>query len=212
MAPRVPAPAPTHPPRLHPPSTPQADHAYWGRPEDDAQARPAYTWDASKPASDAAGAAAAALAATALAVRPSDPAYAARCLDHARRLFAFASKVRAGGVGWAGERRLAAGAVGKQERRVPGRLAPPPPAAHHHPPPARPPALPQHEGKYSDSQPSVTYVYASSSFVDDLAYSAAWLFRATGEQSYLSAARGYLKRAQVRDWVGWAVGGSVGWG
>ena len=112
---------------------------------------------------------------------------------------------------------------------------------------------PQHEGKYSDSEPGATYVYASSSFLDDLALAvsggvgagrgagwlvdvhkeqaigqwllpvlpeqkappaslpltpstlrppsppqAGWLYRATGEDAYLSAARGYLQRAQVR--------------
>ncbi|PRW20216.1 Endoglucanase 1 [Chlorella sorokiniana] len=53
-----------------------------------------------------------------------------------------------------------------------------------------------HEGKYSDSEPGATYVYASSSFLDDLALAAGWLYRATGEDAYLSAARGYLQRAQ----------------
>ena len=79
-----------------PPATPvRADHRYWGRPEDDDETeRPAYRWGPDKPASDAAGAAAAALAAASLALRAADPEYAAKCLDHSRRLFGFASKVR----------------------------------------------------------------------------------------------------------------------
>jgi hypothetical protein len=77
------------PPRSHP----CADHSYWGRPEEQTGARPAYVWDATKPASDAAGAAASALASASLLFRASDPEYAAACLDHARRLFKFASKV-----------------------------------------------------------------------------------------------------------------------
>ncbi|PSC71377.1 Endoglucanase A [Micractinium conductrix] len=124
---------------------PGADHSMWGRPEEDTSSRPAYTWDASKPASDAAGAAASALAATSLLFTASDPAFAAACLDHAQRLFAFASK---------------------------------------------------YEGKYSASQPGPTYVYPSTQFEDDLAFAAAWLYRATREPSYLEAARTYLKRAQ----------------
>ena len=44
---------------------------------------------------------------------------------------------------------------------------------------------------------------------------AAWLYKATGEESYLSAARGYLKRAQVGGGIGGRgeegrVGGWVG--
>lgn len=31
---------------------------------------------------------------------------------------------------------------------------------------------------------------------DDLAYAAAWLYRATGEEAFLTAARSYLQRAQ----------------
>ncbi len=73
------------------------DHAYWGRPEDQTGPRPAFVWDASKPASDAAAAAASALAATSLLFESSDGEYAGACLDHARRLFSFASKV--GGAG-----------------------------------------------------------------------------------------------------------------
>jgi hypothetical protein len=38
----------------------------------------------------------------------------------------------------------------------------------------------QYPGKYSDSIPSVTYVYMSAQFEDDLAFAAAWLYRATG--------------------------------
>ena len=45
----------------------------------------------------------------------------------------------------------------------------------HAPPPAA-----QHEGKYSDARPDVTYVYMSANFLDDLAFAAAWLYRATG--------------------------------
>ena len=71
----------------------RADHSYWGRPEDQTGSRPAFVWDASKPASDAASSAASALAAISLAFKPMDGAYAASCLAHARSLFAYASKV-----------------------------------------------------------------------------------------------------------------------
>ncbi|KAL4451254.1 hypothetical protein ABPG77_009326 [Micractinium sp. CCAP 211/92] len=126
---------------------PGADHAYWGRPEDQLGPRPSYTWDSSKPASDAAGAAACALASASLLFKASDAAFAASCLDHARRLFNFAST---------------------------------------------------YEGKYSASQPGPTYVYPSTQFEDDLAFAAAWLYRATGEEQFLAAARKYLQRAQYQ--------------
>ncbi|KAI3430666.1 hypothetical protein D9Q98_005258 [Chlorella vulgaris] len=131
---------------------PGPDHSYWGRPEEQTGPRPAYVWDATKPASDAAGSAASALASASLLLRASDPEYAAACLDHARRLFKFASK---------------------------------------------------YEGKYSASLPGPTYVYPSYNFEDDLAYAAAWLYRATGEAAYLTAARGYLKRWQPNPYVSW---------
>ncbi len=78
------------------PPHPPTDRSYWGRPEEQTGTRPAYTWGPGKPASDAAGAAASALAATSLLLRPSDPSYAAACLDHARSLFALASQVGVG--------------------------------------------------------------------------------------------------------------------
>ena len=62
-----------------------------------------------------------------MAAAPSDPAYAARCLDHARRLFAFAAKVGAGCEGWwgwgPGERWSAGRRLGGR-CTVPGRLPP----------------------------------------------------------------------------------------
>ena len=54
------------------------------------------------------------------------------------------------------------------------------------------------EGKYSAAYPSATYVYASSSYLDDLAFAAAWLWRATGEAAYLAGARSALQRAQYQ--------------
>ncbi|KAL4443449.1 hypothetical protein ABPG75_011186 [Micractinium tetrahymenae] len=133
---------------------PSTDHSYWGRPEDQTGARPAFTYDSSKPASDAAGAAASALASASLLFRASDPSYADTCLTYARRLFTFAAA---------------------------------------------------NEGKYSDSYQSATNVYTSSSYLDDLAFAAAWLYRATGEASYLTAAQTYLKRAQYNrsSFVSW---------
>jgi len=70
------------------------DHAYWGPPEAMQMPRPAYKIDADHPGSDLAGEASAALAAGSMLFRKSDPAYSARCLDHARELFAFADRRR----------------------------------------------------------------------------------------------------------------------
>ena len=72
---------------------PGSDHAYWGRPEDATNLpRPCYIWDMdSQPASDLASAAASALAAASLVFRPTDSAYADKCLEHAKQLYVAAS-------------------------------------------------------------------------------------------------------------------------
>jgi hypothetical protein len=70
------------------------DHAYWGPPEAMNMPRPSFRIDADHPGSDLAGEASAALAAASILFQKSDPDYAARCLEHARQLFAFADKHR----------------------------------------------------------------------------------------------------------------------
>ncbi len=70
------------------------DHTYWGAPETMLMARPTYRIDAGHPGSELAGEASAALAATAILFRKSDSDFAARCLEHARQLFAFADRRR----------------------------------------------------------------------------------------------------------------------
>jgi endoglucanase len=50
------------------------------------------------------------------------------------------------------------------------------------------------EGKYSDSYSDATYVYQSYSYLDDLAFAAAWLYRASGEIKYLDKAKAYVSR------------------
>lgn len=37
-----------------------------------------------------------------------------------------------------------------------------------------------YEGLVSDSVPQVSYAYLSTSYLDDLAFAAAWLYKATG--------------------------------
>jgi len=70
------------------------DHAFWGPPRAMKMPRPAYKIDPSRPGSDLAGEAAASLAASSLLFRKSDPAYADRCLTHARQLYDFAERNR----------------------------------------------------------------------------------------------------------------------
>jgi len=70
------------------------DHAFWGPPRAMKMLRPAYKIDPSRPGSDLAGEAAASLAASSLLFRKSDPAYADRCLTHARQLYDFAQRSR----------------------------------------------------------------------------------------------------------------------
>jgi endoglucanase len=54
-----------------------------------------------------------------------------------------------------------------------------------------------------------TYVYSSYSYLDDLAWAATWLYKATGQQTYLDEAKAYRKRSDflVESYVNWdAVG------
>ena len=72
-----------------------ADHAYWGRPEEMTMARPAYKITAGSPGSELAAETAAALAASAVWYRCNgEENYAAQCLQHARTLYAFADQHR----------------------------------------------------------------------------------------------------------------------
>ena len=69
----------------------QADHAFWGPPEEMMMARPTYSIDAGRPGSDAAGETAAAMAAASIFFRErGDGAYADRLLEQAAKLFTFA--------------------------------------------------------------------------------------------------------------------------
>ena len=73
----------------------EADHAYWGRPEDMTMARPAYSITADGPGSDLAGETAAALAASSIFyTNMAETNLAADCLQHAKDLFEFADTYR----------------------------------------------------------------------------------------------------------------------
>ncbi|MFZ4484404.1 MAG: glycoside hydrolase family 9 protein [Chthoniobacterales bacterium] len=118
--------------------TGSADHSFWGPPEGMTMARPSFRLDPSKPGTEIAGESAAALAAAHLLFKNEDPAYAARLLERARSLFAFADTYR---------------------------------------------------GSYVDSIPDARNYYNSySGYFDELIWSAAWLYRATGETAYLTKA------------------------
>jgi hypothetical protein len=72
-----------------------ADHAYWGRPEDMTMARPAFAITAANPGSDLAGETAAALAAASIFyANVGETALSEEALAHARQLFAFADTYR----------------------------------------------------------------------------------------------------------------------
>ena len=64
-----------------------------------------------------------------------------------------------------------------------------------------------YQGKYSDSVSAANPFYTSwSGYGDELASGAAWLYKATGEQSYLTKAENYFKNeiGSLGDWS-WAV-------
>ncbi len=117
-----------------------ADHNYWGSPEEMTMARPAYKIDANNPGSDLAGETAAALASASIIFRSSDEAYAEQLLNNAKQLYEFAET---------------------------------------------------YQGKYSDSITDAQGYYVSSDYQDELAWGAIWLYKATGDESYLDKAKNY---------------------
>jgi endoglucanase len=70
------------------------DHAWWGPAEVMQMSRPSYKVDINNPGSTVVGEAAAELAAAATVLKDSDPAYAAKCLEHAKQLFNFADTTK----------------------------------------------------------------------------------------------------------------------
>ncbi len=70
------------------------DHSWWGPAEVMQMARPSYRVDASKPGSAVCAETAASLAAAAAVFKDSDPAYAEKCLKHAKELFALADRTK----------------------------------------------------------------------------------------------------------------------
>jgi len=71
-----------------------ADHAFWGRPEDMTMARPSFKVDAAHPGSDAAAGTASALASASMLFRGVDNQYADKLLQNAEQLFEFADTYR----------------------------------------------------------------------------------------------------------------------
>lgn len=61
----------------------------------------------------------------------------------------------------------------------------------------------QYRGKYSDSLPEAGNFYGSSSYGDELTWSAAWLYRATGNGNYLTDARNHYKEMNNGGDFGW---------
>jgi len=124
-----------------------ADHKFWGRPEDMTMPRPCTKVSPSSPGSDIAGGTAAALAAGSIAFKDKgDTAYATELLTAAESLYSF----------------------GKNNR-----------------------------GVFSGA----AQFYSSSRDIDELCEASMWLYRATGNQQYLTDAKGYVEVA----W-GWALG------
>ena len=72
----------------------QADHAYWGAPEDMTMARPAFKVDAQNPGSDLTAESAAALASASIVFRSTDEAYADQLLEKAKQLYQFAEQYK----------------------------------------------------------------------------------------------------------------------
>ncbi|XP_071479249.1 uncharacterized protein [Diadema antillarum] len=129
-----------------------ADHAWWGRPEELTMARPAWKITTSNPGSDLAGETAAALAAASIVFRDSDLSYSNTLLWHASELYNFAYNYR---------------------------------------------------GIYSESMSNQTTSYRSSGYWDELAFAAAWLYRATGEENYYNQAEDFYY-THLPSYLSWA--------
>ncbi|KAF2068898.1 hypothetical protein CYY_009782 [Polysphondylium violaceum] len=71
-----------------------ADHAWWGPPELMTMSRPTYMLDSTKGGTEVVMEAAAALAIASMIFKPSNPTYAATCLDHAKKLYTFGDTVK----------------------------------------------------------------------------------------------------------------------
>ncbi|NJN59282.1 MAG: hypothetical protein HC879_18175 [Leptolyngbyaceae cyanobacterium SL_5_9] len=69
-----------------------------------------------------------------------------------------------------------------------------------------------HRGKYSDSIPDAKEFYKSNGYVDELTWGAAWLYRATGNQTYLSKAKKHYQRVGpgwTHDWDNKSYGAAI---
>nr|AMH40370.1 glycoside hydrolase family 9 [Medauroidea extradentata] len=60
-----------------------------------------------------------------------------------------------------------------------------------------------YQGKYSDSITDAKNFYASSGYVDELVWGAAWLYRATQKQTYLDIVDKYWSTIMYNDGFGW---------
>ena len=60
-----------------------------------------------------------------------------------------------------------------------------------------------YRGKYTSAIPDANKFYASDSYEDELIWSAAWLYRATGKQEYLTKAEQYYA-SRTKNWTPWA--------
>nr|WGM81782.1 GH9 [Procambarus clarkii] len=128
-----------------------ADHQFWGRPEDMTMERPSYKIDEQNAGSELAGETAAALAAASMVFKDVDPVYSAEVLGVAKELYDFADNFRE---------------------------------------------------KYDNSIPDVKAFYQSwSGYGDELAWAALWLARATGDDAYLTRAKGHWDEFDLTSYL-----------
>jgi hypothetical protein len=123
---------------------PHKDHAFWGPPELMTMERPTYSCDANNRCTEVSAGMAAALASGSLLFRATDPQYAQKLLDTAKKIYKFAETYQ-GNNGYTGA-----------------------------------------NGFYS----------SYSGYNDELAWGAVWLYKATGDPTYLKKAENYIKNAQ----------------
>ncbi|XP_041377748.1 endoglucanase 4-like isoform X2 [Gigantopelta aegis] len=129
-----------------------ADHNYWGRPEDMTIARPAFSVSTSSGGSEVSAETAAALAAGSIAFSTEDPAYSATLLSKAVSLYDFAYS---------------------------------------------------HRGTYTNSVPASPFYTSYNGYNDELCWGAAWLYKATGDATYIQKAHEFaFENSDEFSWDG----------
>ena len=169
----------------------------WYRPEEQGLPRPAFAVDLTTGGSDLGGSVAAALAASSIAFRnQNDTQYAGQLLAKAQEV---GGHPRGSGcLGGGSNQGLPRGEASPCIQAPPN----PPPSLPPSPPPS-PPCPQVYEfakavkGRFGDGDFNLTVLYNTSTFYDDLAWAAGWLYKATKQASARTGGQGQPSRHRL---------------